>query len=194
MYIFAYIKTVIKTYNQFRLNNKPIRDIFKIFDVSKSTLYKWLKIYKDHPQINESDKNIFTIKGNYKKRQRDNIGNAVIEHIIECVKNNPQIISRKIKEKMEQKFGESISTSHISRILRENNYTYKKVQKENMKVKTEQFKVDKERLKKQIQNKENRDIVSLDEARYQLGQHTNYGRSIKNTKCIVNVKGRQKRR
>lgn len=51
-----------------------------------------------------------------------------------CVIDNPLIASRMIKRKMKEEYGKSVKyreESHISRILRKNGYTYKKVQKEN---------------------------------------------------------------
>jgi transposase len=99
------------------------------------------------------------------------------------------MISKDISDELTKKYNVTLTPNHISRFIRDENITYKRVQKENIKVKGEQFNFfwDKEILKQKIKTKDNRDIISVDEMHIWFNDTHNYGRSKANTKCIINT-------
>jgi hypothetical protein len=74
-----------------------------------------------------------------------------------------------------------LSVNHISKILRKEGYTYKKVQKEITNLSNDIFigKIKKEESKKKMINEKNRNIISIDETSICLNETLNYGRSKK---------------
>jgi transposase len=193
-YNYSYIKSVIKTYNYYKSFNIPIKDISYIEDtISSSTLYKWLKLYRNCPEINQPDKKPFNIEHKYKTNNKK-INGDIQQFIIYCVTNDPLIASKDIQKKIkETHFTVDFSVNHISRILRDMNFTHKKVQKTNIYVTGEKFKLNKEILKQKIGNKNNRDIICVDETNIWFNDKINYGRSKANTKCTVHLKSRNKK-
>ena len=47
MYDLTFIKAVLTSYYYRKMAETPIIYVFTIFKISRSTLYEWLKIYRD---------------------------------------------------------------------------------------------------------------------------------------------------
>jgi transposase len=191
-YTFEYIKNTIKYYRYLKAEKIPIKKLFILYTIDKTTFYKWLKDYGNHPAILEKD-NIKSERICYYKPNNKKITTKIVNFITDYVDHHPQSTSNEICETMDKQFSVKFSVNHISRIIRDNKYTLKKVQKESIKTTTEQFKQAKEKLKIQIGNKDNRKIICIDEASICLTDLLNYGRSRANTKCIVNNQPKNKK-
>jgi len=104
---------------------------------------------------------------------------------LEHIKENPLASIKKLRHKISSNFGIQISLGHIYWILRHNNLTYKKIQKNNYPYSQEKFNLFKNKLKDNITNCK-RNYVSIDETQIILNRkRSDYGISEKGKRCTV---------
>lgn len=186
MYNNICIKSLIKTYKYLKLKKLPMKDLYSMYSMSVSQIYALIKQYKDDPIINEPDNVVIERPNNYKS----NNVKVNLEHkkyIISEVINDPQITSKNINIKLKIKYENlKITENHISKIIRSEGYTYKRVTKKKPFVDSEKYTVMKKTLKNIIGEKKNTDkLICIDEFSFKLNSTTNYGRTKKGTKCEV---------
>ena len=190
----VYIKNILKLYRYYKNNNIPIQQIYDIYDPVKSTLYKWISKYSNSNVISLHDSIKFNfIKSKLMKCNNKKITNEIKQFIINKINEHPQILSKTINEMVNKNYNIKFSINHISRIIRDLNYSYKKVQVESTKTTTNKFNEQRDILITQIKESSDDDIICIDEYHICFIDKPNYGRSLINTKCIVHEKPSNKR-
>ena len=117
-----YKQQVLKIYynrnnNKFKIN---IEQILYIYNIARSTLYEWIKNKNDiMNDVKKKRKKIY-------KKLNDNI----VQYICNYIDEYKQFKIKKLKKYIQKKFKISISRQSIYNVLKNNNYTYKKI-KEN---------------------------------------------------------------
>ena len=173
MYPKEMIQIVKNFYNN---NNYSIRHVASIFNISKSTIQRWISytISVDVINIIKSDKE------------------KIMDFINEEIKINPFTTINKIKHKIYDKLNISISKTGVYIFMKLCNLSFKKVSKktynnmENIKKLTKQF-------KKQIKKIKLTDIICLDESCIKSNMSDDYGWSKKGEKLIQYIKSNPKK-
>ena len=158
-----------------------IDDILNILQIARSTLYEWVNKY-NHNNIDINY--IISDRTLHRLRSKNTITDECEKYIIDHVQKYSNFNIKKLVKKITKKFDVYIKKSKIYRILKENNMTYKKVQKNSYPHNKHKFKKSAKILKKQIDDV-GTDYTSIDETGIYLGTRPNRGWSKKNTRCIV---------
>jgi transposase len=185
MYEFYVIKSMIKDYIFFKENGIKIKHLFDKYTVSSAQFYRFLNKYKNDSRIFLPD-NVHIIRENNYKSNNTKVTEDINSFIVTEITKNPIALSKEIKVKIYEIFGVTLTQNHISCILRKNNISYKKLQKQDKFVTTDKFDILRDKLKKEIVSKDADNIISIDEVGFNLTDTPKYGRSRKNTKCVVN--------
>jgi len=146
-----------------------ISNAIKIFNVSKSSIYGWISLYKNGLLIKES--NMRTL---YKSKITPEIEKYVKLYVLKRVTFNCKNLNRCIRNI----FNKTISVSSIYKILKKNNMSYKKVGK---KIIPENRNIEKQiiNLKQEIKKYDSDKIISIDETHFDTHMCPKYGWSSK---------------
>lgn len=189
----VYIQNVLRSYYYFKSARIEIQNLYKMYDMCKTTLYSWMTKYANHMKLLKENIRTNFIRPKKNKCNNIKITDDIKKCIIDTINKTPQILSKTICDIVSDKFKIKFTINHISRIIRNHNYTYKKVQKESINTTTEKFNLKRDVLITQIKDTPYDDIICVDEYHVCFIDGPNYGRSLKNTKCIVNDKPSNKR-
>jgi len=158
-----------------------INNILSILSISRTTFYKWRKKY-----INSSFNKSLYKQYSRKIDVNGTIQKYICDYVLKTIylsKNKILLIIKNVKKQ----FNISINRCKIYGILKENNITYKRVQKEVIKNKI-QKEQDINILKKIINEKGYDNIICIDETRIEEDSKPNYGWSSKNKPALMTVK------
>ena len=160
-----YPKEMIQIVKKFHnTNNYTIREISKIFNISKSTIHRWVSsnelIIKKNDMYNDINKD------------------KIIDEIKKEIQKNPFLIIEELTKIINKKYSTHISKSGIYVLMKQTNLVFKKVKKilcnnsEEIKKKQKIFKNNLKKIKM-------KDIICIDET----GIHSNicydYGWAIR---------------
>lgn len=167
---------VSRIVNHYKTTNDSLRKTAQIYQVGKSSIYRWIK---NSP---------ISIKVPIKPKK------SKIDRIRDWIKTqittNPWYRLKDLSKKVRDQYGIIISTASLSRWLKKENISYKKMKKftsiqKNSPTKKEQF-------KKSIRTEGLNKILSFDEVGFQLEMYPLKGWSTKGTKCHYKTsKGRR---
>lgn len=179
MYSEDFIRTALRLYNLREQNQYKIVQILNILNIARSTLYTWIKKYSDDPNLISENKL-------QRKTRTNKITRKCIDYIIDHVTSDPYMNIRKLRTSIKKIFSVKINQGYIYQLLKENNITYKKVQKKKYPYGTIKMNQEKQKLKNNIQSA-NSHIISIDETSFELGTRPDYGWSKRGKRCTVNV-------
>lgn len=167
--------------------NKHILSVIKIatlFSVSKSSVYNWVKLYKQ---------DILKNKIQYTK-QKSNFQNSDIRSIIlDHIKTNPNFSYLSLIEIIKTKTTIKIGKSTLYNIISDLNLTKKVAKFKKIYGSLEKLNIKKEVLKAQIKNIPNSKIISIDEVSFDTNIIHSYGWSLKNVPVIKTIGATYKR-
>ena len=118
-----------------------------IFKISRSTLYEWLKIYRDDLILGYNKNLIHKRKYVCTTCSYKTISDECKRHIVDYVIENKIFSIKKLRKEIEEKFKVSISKRYVYKILKDNNVTRKQMQKNKYNKSVEEFEQNKTRLK-----------------------------------------------
>ena len=98
-----------------------------------------------------------------------------------------------LKIYIRKKFKTRICRSYIYAILKQNNITYKRVQKQNFHKSSEYIKKEKNILADKLAKCNKDKLISIDESSFVIGEKPNYSWAEKGKPCICKIKPNQKR-
>ncbi len=155
--------------NFYKSNIWSIDNALQIFNVSKSSIYSWIKMDKENLLFKDSN-----VRCDYEKKINNEIEKYIVSHVTKKVNFNKKNIKRYTK----RKFNISISKSSIYRVLKKNNITNKKIYK---KIIPTNKNIKKEVTDLIIKVKEIGfdNIVSIDESSFDTHIRSTYGWSLK---------------
>lgn len=194
-FLFMYNQTIICLFlnayfnNPFRYQiNYIINDLFSSsnLSISKSTLYKWIKLYSNDPNyvdISKASKITRTKTNSFIYTSRK-MTNNIKKYIIDEILKNPIKNMKKLKAEIIEKFSVSLHTKTIWYEIKKNNLTYKNVQYKSYLKSEEEKKIQKDKLKEELL-KANKKFISADETHMQLFSRPTRGYSMKGKRCIV---------
>ena len=185
MYSEDYILNAVRLYKTRKLYNLSVINVLKILNIARSTLYCWIYTFSD--KIYTSN-NVTKISKQYKSK----INEECVRHICDEVKTKKIINMKQICKNIESNFNITISKGHIYKILKENNITYKQIQKSKYNKSDEEFEQNKTDMKNKITNAK-RNIISIDETSIELGMRMNKGWAEKGERCELKVTNKRKR-
>jgi transposase len=169
---------------------KSFRKVADILKVSKSTINRWFCDYKKNKNnINKNNKN-------KNKRIKPVLTKKILSFIKNSIYQKPTSTIFELKQKIYNKFHVKISTSSVSRGIKMNNFSLKKIKYKpylKNKKKIEENKSKKKYLKSIIKKYSYDDIISVDEFCINRNSHKNYGRSIKGKKLFIKERPISKR-
>lgn len=172
---------IINEYNKHILS---VIEIAKIFSVSKSSVYNWIKLYKE---------NDLHIKEKYTKQtssfQNLDIRNIILDHI----KSNPNFSYLNLIKIIENKTTINICKSTLYNIISDLNLTKKVAKFKKIYGSSDKLNIKKENLKTQIKNIPDNKIISIDEVSFDTNIIHNYGWSLKNVPIIKTIGATYKR-
>lgn len=158
-------------------NNKNLVKISKILNISHNTMYRWYNKYKNYynnytaltiEDINNNKKIHGLNKiNNYEKKILEYIDNNNINYIKDILINNEDI---------------KISRTSISRIIKKNNYSYKKVRNNIIPYDINILNNKRYEFCQNITDEEYLDSISIDESSFCINDYNKYGYSKKNTR------------
>lgn len=158
--------------NFYNNNFYSVKQISKIFNINKSTIHRWINLKKMHNENN-------TI-------------NTIETIIINEIENNKLLTIKELQNIIKEKYKKNISISGIYVHLKNNKYTYKKINKrnynnlDNIKTKTKIF-------KKEIKKIKLKNIISIDETCIMSNIIKDKGWTRKGTKIYMNIKSNPKK-
>lgn len=168
-------KRVINSILRFKFS---IQLVSKIFNVNRSTIYRWINLHKNN--------NLYI-----KTSRKLKINQSIKEYIKNYVIKRTNFSYIRLIKIIQKKYNTSIAKSTIYNILKELNITKKKIYIKpfysSIKKHNEKLRVFKDKIKKIDSNK----IISIDETSVDTHIDHNYGWSIKGKK-IVRKKTKQK--
>lgn len=177
----VYSEDIIRIALKMFERNISINNILEILDISRKTFYNWRKKYK----------NSSFNKCIYRQYSRKiDINNTIQKYICDYVLKSIYLSKNKIlsiRKNVKKRFNISINRCKIYYILKQNNITYKRVQKEVIKNKIKKDE-DITELKNIINNIGHTNIISIDETRIEEDSKPNYGYAIKNKSVTMPVK------
>ena len=182
MYSYDKIKSTIRIYVTRLKYNLNVADILEMVEIARSTLYEWIRDFSY--LLNEPDK--FVLHSRILKGLRSNrkVSDAIKKFIIDHVTKNPNFSMKKLMKKLKNTYNMTISKGHVYKILRDNKFTFKKVQKMTYPYGKTKFKKAVNTLKKEI-DKCNNNFTAIDETSVYLGTPKTYGWSLIGTRCKV---------
>ena len=164
-------------------NNRSIKidELLKLFKISRSTLYDWIKRY---------DNNDLSEKERYTKKSKFD---SVDKYISNYVCSRKKFDYLRLISIINRKFKITISKSSIYNILKKNNITRKKINFKLNLCKKDKFIALRKDFDKTIKNTEQDNIVSIDESSFDTHIDNNYGWSIKGQPINVMKKLKRER-
>ena len=166
-----YKLSAVKYYLKNKDNGISLKDTCDIYECSKYSLVRWLNRYLEENTV----KNKSRKEGSYK------ITKTHVNHILSLIKTKPTITLDDILGNFHKKFKDiTLSKTHLSNIIRQNNITYKQVQiKHKPDVRynkpidyEEEYKKFYDKIKKYKMD----NIIAIDETSVSIGIHISKGR------------------
>ena len=172
---------IINEYNRHILS---VVKIATLFSVSKSSVYNWIKLYK---QDTLKTKIQYTkSKSNF---QNSDIRSIILEHI----KINPNFLYLNLIEIIATKTTIKIGKSTLYNIISDLNLTKKVAKFKKIYGSVEKLNIKKEVLQKQIKDIPNNKIISIDEVSFDTNIINSYGWSPKNVPIVKTIGATYKR-
>lgn len=176
-------KHAINIYNKKSINNMSLTQILTLLNISRSTLYEWIK-----------NKNIICSTNTKKAKKAKRHGKIKDNHkrfIIDYVSEHKQFQIKKLLKIFSRKFKMTICKQSVYNVLKEHSITNKKISENhyphNNDIKKESFLNTLKQIDN-VNNSSNNDLVFVDEFGYKLHTMSKYGWSKKGHKCEVNGK------
>jgi transposase len=114
-----YKLSAVKYYLKNKDNGISLKDTCDIYECSKYSLVRWVNRYLEQNTVKNKNRK----EGSYK------ITKTHVNHILSLIKTKPTITLEDILGNFHKKFKDiTLSKTHLSNIIRQNNYTYKKIQ------------------------------------------------------------------
>lgn len=174
----------IRVINEYNKKIISATKIATLFNVSKSSVYNWIKLYND----NELKNKIKYIKPNSIIHNLD-IKNTILDH----VNINPNFLYLNLIKIIKQKTKIKINKSTLYNMIFNLNLTKKVAKFKKIYGNIERLNIKKEILKQQIKNIPNDKIISIDEVSFDTNIIHNYGWSYKNVPIIKTIGATYKR-
>ena len=146
-------------------NNKySIREVAKIFNISKSTIHRWIN-------INNLNKSLKEFKINYDKN--------IDETINTIINDDPFVMLKNVKNILEKKLSMNMSITGVYKHVKRNGFSFKKVSR-RMYRNINEIKNKIKEFRKIIKTIKLSDVVCLDESGIKEDMCENYGWRKKN--------------
>lgn len=181
MYSYDKIKDVLICHKNKDLYGLTIINILDIFKIARSTLYEWIKFFSYLCNDNNS---VLTKRTANTIRSARKLTPECKSFIIEYVKKNPAFNMKKLVKKITRMYNIQFNKGYIYQILKKNNLSHKKIQKNTYPHGSVKFKKAVKILKTEIDKIDN-NYTSIDETGIYLGTSPTYGWSETGTRCIV---------
>ena len=163
-----YPKTLRKIVRDFYIRNKmSIRCISKIFQISKSTISRWI--------LNKNKETEKNNKYNYEE---------ICLKINLMIEKDCYIKLLDIHKKMKEEYNINISKTAIHNCIKKNKISYKRVCKKFYGKNKDELKVKQEEFRKKIKKISNKNIICIDESGFMTNECPIYGYSKKGKKII----------
>ena len=166
---------------KYYLKNKDnIRKTCKIFDCNKSTLQRWIQIYKTNKNLTRKNRKPISYK----------INKEQVKSAVNMIDNNEQLTMDELLFSMKQKYNNlDITRRHLGRVIRNNNRTRKRTRhqhfpKERRKQLTDKNK-EMEAFYTEVHKYPLDKIICLDET--SIGSHLkpSYSRCFIGKRCVI---------
>lgn len=149
-----------------------IYNLIHLLNISKSILYTWISLY-------DSSNNCFSKGFKIDRQCRTNkITDIIVKYICEYVTKRQNFNVKTLRQYIKRKFNVHISKSYVYHILKSNNLTLKRVQKQTI-PNNISYKDKQKQLYKKITEVIEKNIISVDESHIVIGQQSNYAWSLK---------------
>ena len=125
MYDLDFKDFTLEMYNNRKKFNISINDLLKLSKISRSTLYSWVGSFNKKVNIIDNQNNKFNISINKKSKFSDECKECILNIALKRSYLNVNNIIKKIKKE----YSTTICKSSIYNILKNNNITFKKIQK-----------------------------------------------------------------
>ena len=172
----------IRLYNDRIKFNFSVKNIIKIQNIARSTLYSWINNKNDIVLNNK-------IKNKKKNKRFGKITPECKKYILDYVSEHKQFQMKKLLKHISKKFKIKLSKQSIYNVLKDNKITNKKVKFNEYPFTDEILKKSKNNLIEKLK-KENFDVISQDECGIYLLTNNKYGWSKIGTEC--ELKGQNK--
>lgn len=170
---------VIKCYKS---NKYTIKELLSIFNISRGTLYNWVKLY-DNNELGEKKK--------YNKVSK--YTNDVKEYICDYVLRKINFDCNKLIRLINKRFGIDSKKSMIYNILKDRKISRKRIKVKTRICKKLELRKKKKELQKQINTIKKENIISIDESSIDMHTHSQYGWSKKGNPIEVQKIKQRKR-
>jgi transposase len=191
MYDLSFISTTLRLFKLRISLNLSISLILNILHISRSTLYEWVKLYANDPTFSLPLYHINIRRRLNKTVVTKKVNDSFINYLKNYILTNKIISMKHLRSHMISLFNISISKGHMYRLLKDNNLTYKHMQKYKLPIKIN-YEERKTSLKLKI-TKAKKNIISIDETSIELGCRPNYGWSTKGKPCKYLVTEKRQR-
>jgi len=180
-YSIDYKLNVVKMFNNRKKHNLSIKQIIMYNNISKSSLYNWVN-------------NIDSIKLKNKKKQRriSKISDKCKTFILNYVREHKQFQIKKLLKYISTKFKIKITKQSVYNVLKNNNYTNKKVKINSYPYSEHKLKEQNAKLYNELE-KINFNYTCTDETALYLNSKPDYGWSLKGKSCEIVNKQRTKK-
>ena len=175
MYQIDKILDTISIYKKRVNHGLTITDLLDILQIARSTLYEWVNKYNSY---NIDMRHIISDRILHRLRKTNKITDDCKKFIVNYVQKNKNFNVKRLVKKITKIFDVYISKGHIYKILKDNDMTYKQVQKNSYPYTKQKFKESAKILKKQIDSA-GTNYTSIDETGIYLGTRPNRGWSKK---------------
>ena len=172
------IKTAIELY----LKGKSQKEIGDILSINRTTVYGIISRYRDTNQLTSV------------KRGTQGVKKMTEEHdefITKLIDEDPCISLKEMQQKIEENFEIELSTSTISRHIKDFNYSFKAISKQPIRRNDEKAINDRyiygQEFIRLLSNYFERDFIFIDEVGFNLSMRTSKGRSRVGTTPFVRI-------
>jgi len=158
-----------------------VKSINEIFDIAVSTFYIWLDKYG----ADVSSFNDLLLQGERKQcnKKESKITATIRKYIVHLFTKLRSSSALNVKRNVLRNFNVHISIPYIYKILREENVTYKKISTTKWPFTEAKLKKEKQKLKKEIDERKEKDIISFDETSIVINMQTSKGWSKSGQRC-----------
>jgi len=167
---------------------KNIQKVSTLLNISHSTLYRWYQKYNNNYENNLpleiQDINNKKIHGlnkihKYEKKILNYIDNNNVNYIKEILTKNQDIL---------------LSRTSVSRVIKKNNYSYKKVKNKIIPYEIETLNAKRYEFCEKITDEDYLNAISIDETSFCINDYNKYGYSKKNVRIVRIFKHQRRER
>ena len=173
-------KHAINMHKQKNVNNMTLKHILVLLNISRSTLYEWIK-----------NENMICSINNKKVKRQSKINDTHKNFIINYTSEHTQFQIKKLLKAFARRFKMTICKQSVYNVLKEYSITNKKISENhypyNNDTKLESFLNTKKQID-EVNNSSKNKFVYVDEFGYKLHTRSKYGWSKKGHRCEVNNK------